>query len=344
MEEETQRLVEAFVEKEQIEGYLANLEKLRADGSITEEQYSTTSKEYHRKLGAVVSEIAGIKNRLKENLKSNQCDTEARREEIRNLEVRQKVGELSPEEYRKSEQKLRAEIEKLEQYSDKLKLFIEADPSAATGSVPAKRPEVAAPEITSPVEVAVSERTESPVRKVKSGRGRMLAIIGGVIGIIAVVIVAFVLLTSGDKGKSVLPSAGDEDIDVAVPVNIRSAKDIGGLQFELLYDAGRLTAVEVESGTMVGDAILEYSIDVPGRIIVGIISNKAINGDGPVAVVAFMIKGEGETTVLLALETLAVYNESDMAEIPATASDGSYKAKDGSYVAPALVFGSEADE
>jgi len=343
MAEETKKLAEAFATKDEVEGFLANLEKLKADGSVTEEQYTTTRKEYHRRLGVATSEIARTKNQLKEQLEANQRDTETRREELGNLEVKHKVGELSLEGYQSSEQKLRAEIEKLEQYSERLTLLIQADSAADIGA-PAKRPKVAAPEVPSPTRVAAPARAAAPAKKVKPRRGRLLAIVGGAVGVIVVVVLAVVLLTPGGKETTGFPPEGYETIDVAIPVDIQGATDVGSLQFELVYDEGVLRAVEVESGTLVSDAMLEYSVDVPGRVIVGIVSSHGISGDGPVAVVAFQVRGDAEMTIPLDLENLVAHDAPTMAEIPATASAGTFTAKDGSFVAPTLVFASAVGE
>ncbi|MBN2461984.1 MAG: hypothetical protein JXB43_00095, partial [Dehalococcoidia bacterium] len=102
MAKETKKLAEAFTAKDEIEGFLINLEQLRADNSITEEQYLATRKEYYRKLGLATSDIAGIKNEFREQLEANQRDIEAYKQELSNLEVRHRVGELSLEGYQSS--------------------------------------------------------------------------------------------------------------------------------------------------------------------------------------------------------------------------------------------------
>jgi len=235
MAEETKKLAEAFAAKSEVEGYLANLEKLKADGSITEGQYTATREEYYGRLGAATSEIARIKNEFEKQLETNQRDTETSRQELGNLEVKHKVGELPLEEYQDSERKLRAKIGELERYSEELKSVIEASSSADIGApakkrraaapqpsppakpaARAKKPRAAAPQVAPsakagiPAEVAAPAKVVTRARKTKLPWGRPLAIVGGVVGVIVVVVVGVGLLTPGDKDGAGLPPGGYE--------------------------------------------------------------------------------------------------------------------------------------
>ena len=151
------------------------------------------------------------------------------------------------------------------------------------------------------------------------------------------VIVAVALLTSGPKGEAGFPSEQYEGIEVMIPVNIEGAAGVGSLHFELVYDWSVLRALEVEYGMVVGDAMFEYNVDVPGRVMVGIIDSSGISGDGSVAVVAFQLRGEADAGISLELENIVAYDAATMTEIPTTASAGSFTTEN-NYTAPTLLL------
>ena len=72
MDKEVNALAEAFTKKDQVEGFLSNLDNLRADGTITEEQHQALREEYNERLSTAITEITQIKNILKERLETIQ--------------------------------------------------------------------------------------------------------------------------------------------------------------------------------------------------------------------------------------------------------------------------------
>ena len=65
---EADKLSRIFQIKEESEGYIANLEKLKSEGSVTPDIYSTLKSEYDQKLKASLSEIDRIKDEIKSSL------------------------------------------------------------------------------------------------------------------------------------------------------------------------------------------------------------------------------------------------------------------------------------
>jgi len=215
MANERKKLAGAFAIKDEVEGYLANLEKLIADGSITEVQYKVTREEYYGRLGAATSEIAQIKSEFEKQLATNQRDTETSRQELGNLEVKHKVGELPLEEYKDSERKLRAKIGKHERYSEELKSLIEASSSIDIGALTKKR-RTAAQHVVPPAKAEITTEVAAPAKvvteagKTKLPWRRLLAIVGGVLGVMLVVVVAYgsgcmEIVRPGDKDGAGLP-------------------------------------------------------------------------------------------------------------------------------------------
>ena len=130
MAEERKELAATLATKEEVEGFLINLEKLKADGSITEEQYASIKEEYEQRLNAAITEIGRIKDALKKRLAAKQKEMESYQSELGKLEVRHRVGELSLEGYQNSTRELQAKFEKLETDTKELKELIEARSSA----------------------------------------------------------------------------------------------------------------------------------------------------------------------------------------------------------------------
>ena len=334
MAKETEKLLEAFATRDKVDGFLANLEQLKADGATTDEQYITIKGEYEQRLNAANSEIAQIKSKLKKQLETTQRDIETSRWELGRLEAKYKVGELPLEKYQSSDRKLRANIEELEQSSEELNRLIKAENSADIG-VLAKKPGIAVPELPSLGKVITL------AKQIKLPRGRLLAMTGGGAALIIIVVVILLLTLGGRDDTGLLP---EQYKTIDIPVDIVGATNIGSLHFEITYDPAMLLAIEVENGTLADDAMFEYSVEYPGRVIVGIIDSEGISGDGPVTVIAFQIKEEG-VIIPLYLENIIAHDAASLAKVLFTPSEGDISAGEGSvtFTAPTLAFSSAGD-
>ena len=150
--DKSQSLREALLEKEQIQGFMLTLERLKADGSVNDEQYATLKSGYHEKMMAAVSEIGRIKHELADQLLSlkqslNYCKTD-----LKQLKIKHDSGELSLSEYQSSEKTVSEKIEGVRMEIACLQRLLEAKASA----------QIARPSITEhPELVAVSEDTWS---------------------------------------------------------------------------------------------------------------------------------------------------------------------------------------
>jgi len=165
MAKEAKRLIEALINKDRIESYLANLEKLKAEGSITEEQYTATSDEYYERLGLATSEVLRIKNDLRKELEVVKQELATSKGELATYATRHKVGELSLKQYQVSEKKLGIKIEKLQQDAGELTALVKANTIAelgvtpeAAGATAAKTSQPAAAEISARSKVLAREK------------------------------------------------------------------------------------------------------------------------------------------------------------------------------------------
>lgn len=123
-----------------------------------------------------------------------------------------------------------------------------------------------------------------------------------------------------------------------MPVDIQDATGVGSLYFEMTYDEGESRAVEVKTGTQADNAMLEYSIDVPGRVIIGIIDSVGISGDGSVATIKLEAQSDDSLIIPLGLEYVVARDTATTSEIITTTLPGRIVIKDGSFTAPTIIF------
>ncbi len=227
MTDDRANLIEALTTADKLRGFLANLDKLKADGSITGEQHTAVKADYDGRLGAALSEIAGIKGELKKQLEKNQRDIEASAYELRRLEVRYKIEELPVEEYLAADRKMRAQVNTLEVEAQELKKLINAQ-SSADIDTEVKKP-VAVPsraavpsKIASVLPVAAPSRAASPskiVNVLKAGSlyitskllNRKRMVIAGAAGVALIIVVGIVLGVTLGSGREI-PREGKPDL------------------------------------------------------------------------------------------------------------------------------------
>lgn len=152
-----------------------------------------------------------------------------------------------------------------------------------------------------------------------------------------ILVLAFVVLTMPAFATTVI-SVGDIEAEstVAIPINVTDASDIGAMDIRLEYNPDVLRATGVTTGTVTSGAlvindntltigedfsdesdnqtILNYGAlanytDTAGVVNISIIGSKYdFNGTGSIAVVMFDVVGAADTTSLLTLSNVAVYN------------------------------------
>jgi len=136
---ETEQLYQALVSRDKVRGYLSNLEGLRTDGSITEEQYELAKKEYSGQESDVSSEIESLKSQLQPRLDGIEQELADARFQLGSFETRLKVGEITQAKYDAERRKLGRQIETLETEREELASLVEAD-TAPSRHAPAPEP------------------------------------------------------------------------------------------------------------------------------------------------------------------------------------------------------------
>lgn len=127
------RLRVAFSKKEKAEKLLSNLENLKKEENIDNDQYEVLKSQYASLLEEGKSEISAIKDELIRTLEASREDLEAFTQELKNLQVRIKVGELPAAQYEARVQKTRSKIENLKKKITETEKLLQASSSAEVG-------------------------------------------------------------------------------------------------------------------------------------------------------------------------------------------------------------------
>ena len=137
----------AYTTLEANQSYLANLEKLKAEGSVPDDQYEAMKDEYGRKLPPAESEIKAIKNRLERELDSAKKELVAVKRDLDTLSTRNKVGEIPLEKFKSMDSKLRRQIEQIENSMIEYEMLLKANCAADIWQGPPGKSSYSAPRI-----------------------------------------------------------------------------------------------------------------------------------------------------------------------------------------------------
>lgn len=124
---------------------------------------------------------------------------------------------------------------------------------------------------------------------------------------------------------------------ISVPIEIVNAANVGSIGFELVYDAAIVKAVKVEAGDLAANAMIEYNIDTPGLIRVGIIDTQGMNGDGSVVRILFNIFDDSGSSTMTLANTKA-HDAGTLIDIPHEASQGNVEARGEIAAIPTIIF------
>ena len=130
----------AYSKKERSERLLANLEKLQSEGSISLDQYNSLKSGYAQTITEAAGAIEQIKRQLSDRMGSENVIMAHYEQELKNLELRLKVGELKLDDYQKAERKCKTNLEKArEKISGMQRLFNATSSSDVGGYIEASK-------------------------------------------------------------------------------------------------------------------------------------------------------------------------------------------------------------
>jgi len=125
---------------------------------------------------------------------------------------------------------------------------------------------------------------------------------------------------------------------VQVPINLLGASDLGSLEFVLVFEAATLEFVGIDQGALALDAIIESNLRAPGKVWVGMIDPRGVNGDGSIAVVSFRTLAGGQADSPLLLEDVLSHKASTLLDSLSKPSPGIFTLRDSSVSSPVLTF------
>jgi hypothetical protein len=120
------KLTTALNEKGKAQQYLFNLEKLKEEGSVENIHYDALKKEYSRMLQEAQSIIDEEKSQVKKILDKQKQELAVMKLDLKYLEIRYKVGEISLDAFTKKEAQPRKKIEELENNITQMEQIVNA--------------------------------------------------------------------------------------------------------------------------------------------------------------------------------------------------------------------------
>ena len=108
---------------------------------------------------------------------------------------------------------------------------------------------------------------------------------------------------------------------VKIPINVSNAKDVGSIDISLQYDPCVLSLKTVEKGNLTQNSTMQYNTAEDGKVLIGLIDENGLNGNGSLAILSFDVLGYPGSTSALDLEATA-NNVTDFSAIPLKISDG----------------------
>ena len=123
----------ALSKKEKASGLLERLEELRKAGEVDDDAYATKKEQYERLAQEGVAELEAIHATLTTKLEALKRDLEKFPQELKDLELSNKLGEIDSAVFTKQDQKLRAKINKLEDDAAETERYLNAESAEDAG-------------------------------------------------------------------------------------------------------------------------------------------------------------------------------------------------------------------
>jgi len=123
----------AYSRKEKLEKLMTNLENLKKEEGITQEQYDSIKTNYNNLYSESVKTVDNIKSTLKSDLGKKQGELTNLNQEKDNLNVRAKLGEMPPAEVQKSQDRINSTIQTRQKEVTDLEALITSGSSSDVG-------------------------------------------------------------------------------------------------------------------------------------------------------------------------------------------------------------------
>jgi len=127
------KLLEALSAKERAETLLSNLERLKTEGTLEDDEYAHLKLEYSNALAQATVQVDQIHEELDVQVVVKKRDIETYKQQLKNLETRLKVGELDAAQHLKAARKTQRTMTKLEEQVAQMETLRGASSSAELG-------------------------------------------------------------------------------------------------------------------------------------------------------------------------------------------------------------------
>jgi len=112
---------------------LERLDELKENDEVEDEAYTAKRDQYERLIKEGETELEAIRGGLATKLESLKRDLERFPQELKDLELKNKLGEIDASAFMKQDQKLRARIKKLETDADETQRYLAAETADGAG-------------------------------------------------------------------------------------------------------------------------------------------------------------------------------------------------------------------
>ena len=144
--------------------------------------------------------------------------------------------------------------------------------------------------------------------------------------------------TAAPDPTQIPPPTAAAPFRIEVPVLLSRARNVGSLEFVLVYEPQMLKLVEVKKGDLAGESLIDSGSRTPGRVWTALINTEGITGDGAVAVFTFEVLDSEATEGPLELKNVYAHDATSLLDLLAETSQGEF-AVDGLEIAyPGLNF------
>ena len=143
------------------------------------------------------------------------------------------------------------------------------------------------------------------------------------------------ILESVRKGD---PTADPAPKVISVPILATRAKNVGSLEFVLVYDPAKMEFAQMEAGLLASNALIDSSSSRSGRVWAGIVDVQGINGSGPVAVVKFNVREQAARVLPLTLESIVAFDADTLVDIVTTTTPGQFNGPGLALLSPIVTF------
>lgn len=138
--------------------------------------------------------------------------------------------------------------------------------------------------------------------------------------------------------RSAAPTPTPVPRRVFVSISGENLENLLTLHLELTYDAGLMAPTGAKLGSGLADALLEFNVDSPGRLTLGLIDPRGLSRDGVLIQVEFEVSATvGESSPNI--EKIEAFGGENLIDLPVSARNGSFNADQDVVSPPVAIFG-----